>query len=93
MFNDLYWNEKKEARQKRYYLAWKKRVVEQNMKVAIIELGTGTTLPTMRMFAESLGKGELFNHIRINPTESQGPPGTISLPLGAFEALIIVTQE
>ena len=53
---------------------------------AVIELGAGTSISTIRRFSQRhqrLG----MPLIRINPREAQGPEGTISIGLGAKEAL------
>jgi NAD-dependent SIR2 family protein deacetylase len=47
----------------------------------VIELGAGTSVPTVRWFSESVGGGL----IRINPREPEG--ADVRLPLNALEAL------
>ena len=54
--------------------------------IAVVEIGAGSAVPTVRMQSERLlqaGAGL----VRINPRESQGPEGTISLPMGGLDAL------
>lgn len=53
----------------------------------VIECGAGTSVPTVRRFSEQVAAcgGGL---IRINVRESGGPPGTLSLPMTAEEALL-----
>ena len=87
MFDDWQWNDTREQRQSMHYIDWKNQVVGQRMEVVVIEIGAGTSIPTIRNISEALGKFKFFDHIRINPTESQGIKGTISLPMGALEGL------
>ena len=55
-------------------------------RLAIVEMGAGTAIPSVRRFAESL-QNRGASLVRINVRESEGPDGTISLALGAREAL------
>ncbi len=60
-------------------------------KTVIIEMGAGTGIPSIRSFGERRQRnGEVL--IRINPRESQGPRGTISIPIGAKAALEGIDQ-
>lgn len=54
--------------------------------LTIIEMGAGQAIPTVRRFGEALHR-QGATLVRINPRESDGPSGTISLALGALEAL------
>jgi NAD-dependent SIR2 family protein deacetylase len=58
-----------------------------NKKIVIIECGAGTAVPTVRRQCERLVGHLDATLVRINPREAQGPAGTISLPLGAEDAL------
>lgn len=49
----------------------------------VLEFGAGTAIPTVRRLGEQLA-GQGFSHVRVNPRESQGPAGTISIPLGGL---------
>ena len=55
-------------------------------KTVIIEMGAGTAIPSVRSFSEQL-QSEGATLIRINPRESHGPTGTISIADGAKKAL------
>lgn len=55
-------------------------------RLAIIEIGAGTAVPTVRRQSEQLQRmGATL--IRINPRESHGPPGTISIAEGGLSSL------
>lgn len=81
MFNDYEWLSHYSDQQRQRFNTWKKRMVYKNK--VIIELGAGSTLGGIRSIGHYL-PGTL---IRINPDEAQGPQGTLSLAMGALEAL------
>jgi len=57
-------------------------------QLTIIEIGAGLAVPTVRYFSETTLRDQSnATLIRINPDDPQGPEGTISLPLGALDAL------
>ncbi|MCM2287985.1 MAG: NAD-dependent deacetylase [Sulfuritalea sp.] len=80
MFGDAGWLEFRERIQNHAFQQWLRRVE----RPVVIELGAGTSIPTVRMTGQQVG-GPL---IRINPRESQVPHKTdISLAVGALEGL------
>jgi NAD-dependent SIR2 family protein deacetylase len=84
MFGDWGWDASQEARQSREFDAWR-RAVDLD-RVAVIECGAGTHVPSVRWFSEQLvSRGAQL--IRINPRESQAPNGQVSIAAGALEAL------
>ncbi len=81
MFGDYGWVPSRSARQGVCYHAWKSEHADR--EVVTIEIGAGEAIPTVRAASESMSGGL----VRINPRDSHGPKGTISLPLRAREAL------
>jgi NAD-dependent SIR2 family protein deacetylase len=81
MFSDGEWLAERAEGQFATYTAWRKSI--RGRRLAAIELGAGTHVPTVRMECED-ACGTL---IRINPREPDVPHGGISLPLGALNAL------
>lgn len=59
----------------------------RNDPMAIIEMGAGTTIPTIRYMSERLGQRPTATVIRINPHEAYIARGHISLACGALEGL------
>jgi len=55
--------------------------------LAVIEMGAGTAIPTIRYTSEDLGDLPMARVIRINPRETYIGGGHISLPCGALEGL------
>ena len=58
---------------------------EEGAKLAIIEMGAGTAVPTVRNTSEQIAGNFGVPLIRINPRESFG--AEVELPMGAVEAL------
>ena len=81
MFGDHRWLSDRTYEQQRRYAEWLNGL--HGKRLTVIELGAGLAVPTVRYECEQLG-GTL---IRVNPRDSQGPQDTISLPLGALDAL------
>ena len=88
MFGDWNWNDEITAAQERRYEQWLSRQTEK--KLAIIELGAGTAISTVRNQSEKIARNfqDAFL-IRINPREPEIPYGLdgFELPLGALKAL------
>ncbi len=81
MFYDNYWVESRASQQQIQFEQWRKEVRGEN--IVIIEIGAGKAIPSVRNMSESV-KGTL---IRINPRDSDGPAQTLSLDMGALDAL------
>src|SRR5262249_20193626 len=81
MFEDYDWLPARYEEQKGRLVAWLRQAVGKSL--AVLEFGAGLAIPTVRHVCETAG-GQL---IRVNPREADGPPGVISLPLRALEAI------
>ena len=81
MFNDRSWFSGRTEKQQQSYNRWLS--VNRNKKIAVIEIGAGKVIPSVRLMSEAIN-GSL---IRINPRDADGPDGTLSIPLGALDAL------
>ena len=85
MFGDWGWESRRTDAQSRKFQAWLAMLEEQGAKPAVIEIGAGMAVPTVRMTSEDLSRHFDVPLIRINPRESFG--AEIALPMGALEAL------
>lgn len=91
MFADANWlPHRKRCRVSRMQ-AWLEESAHQ--RLAVIELGAGTHVVTVRTRAEITAIDFGAEHIRINPREPEGGPRTISVPLGALEALTRIDRR
>ena len=92
MFGDWGWNPKRAVKQEQRYNRWLE--ANRNKKMAIIEIGAGTAIPTVRMEGERIAaqfpKATL---IRINPREYQIDKTLgFSLPMGGLEGIKAITS-
>ena len=91
MFGDGAWNPGRTAAQQIRFRLWLRRLARG--KILVIEVGAGTTMPTVRHTAEQLAEAAGTPLVRINPLEAQGPPGTISLAENACTALAKIDAQ
>jgi len=82
MFGDWSWVDRRAKEQEERFLDFLERA---KGSLAIIEIGAGTAVPTVRMMGERIAKEFNAPLIRINPRESEG--ATISLAMGGKEAI------
>lgn len=87
MFGDWNWQGSRTLAQTDRFNQWKTEVAAEKIKVAVIEIGAGTSIPSIRRMSESAAKQFRTSLIRINPREPQGLHGTIKLPLGGLEGI------
>jgi NAD-dependent SIR2 family protein deacetylase len=87
MFGDWDWRSQRSDEQALRYEEWNGR--QRDSKLAVIELGAGLAVPTVRYECQRRA-GRL---IRINPRDSRVPDGQISLPLGALDALRRIDEQ
>ncbi len=85
MFGDWGWESSRTDAQSRRLQQWLADLEEGGAKLAIIEMGAGTAVPTVRMTGEDVARHFGVPLIRINPREPQG--AEIGLAVGALEAL------
>ncbi|MGZ3451680.1 MAG: SIR2 family NAD-dependent protein deacylase [Polyangiales bacterium] len=82
MFGDFGWDESRSAEQARRFEKW----LQNAGKIAIVECGAGTAVPTVRNLGDRLAThGRPL--VRINLREPHVPRGHHGLPLGALAAL------
>lgn len=83
MFNDGAWLAQRSEAQMARFARWRSGV----SRLAVIELGAGVDIPSVRRMAESQGEAL----IRINPREAAVRKG-VALPLGALAALRLLVD-
>jgi NAD-dependent SIR2 family protein deacetylase len=87
MFGDGGWRGDRTRSQEALFAAWLKTLEKSSARLAVIELGAGTAIPTVRLTSESVLRKIRGTLIRINPREDGVPSGQIGLPLGAAEGI------
>lgn len=90
MFSDGRWLWKRRNEQDERFEAWLATL--ENARLVVVECGAGNAIPTVRRMSETLQRAGA-DLIRINPRESEGPEGTLGLPMGALEALRAIDQN
>jgi len=85
MFGDFSWLPERTRQQERQFDEF--LTDHRGDRLAVIELGAGTAIPTIRYMGERMAVTGRATLIRINPREAQVPDGQISIPAGALEGL------
>ena len=85
MFGDFSWLSERTRRQERLFDEF--LTDHRGEKLAVVEMGAGTAIPTIRYMGERLAVTGRATLIRINPREAQVPDGQISIATGALEGL------
>ncbi len=85
MFGDFGWNYSRTNAQRDRLTQWLKMLEKEGARLAVIEMGAGTAVPTVRNSSEQVAARFDIPLIRINPRESHG--AAIDIPLGAADAL------
>lgn len=85
MFGDYGWEYARTDTQRDKLSLWMNKLEQEGAKLAIVEMGAGTAVPTVRNTSEQIANRFNVPLIRINPRESFG--AQIELPMGAVEAL------
>ena len=91
MFGDWSWISHRTREQSNSLQNW--LFANENIPMAIIELGAGTSVPTVRWKSEQSSSQSNRTLVRINPRESNVPHGNISIALGSLEALELINNE
>jgi len=85
MFGDFNWEYSRTDAQRERLTAWMDKLEQEGATLAIVELGAGTAVPTVRNTSEQIATRFDVPLIRINPRESFG--AEVPLAIGAVEAL------
>lgn len=88
MFGDWNWlNGRREAQRKRED-HWLEQVAQGLCNVAIVEMGAGTAIPSVRHFSHRISREYGARIVRINPRECQVPSSMdAGIPVGSLEGL------
>lgn len=87
MFGDCSWLGHRTDQQHERFSAWIDELSRHAANVAVIELGAGRAVPTVRHTSERVVQHLCGKLIRINPRDDCVPTGHISLPMGAAEGI------
>lgn len=89
MFGDWSWTGRRTSKQKKSFSNWLKSIRADNKKLAIIEIGAGTAIPTIREEGQHIAKSyDYAKLIRINPRDFNINEGIgFNIPFGGLEGL------
>jgi NAD-dependent SIR2 family protein deacetylase len=87
MFGDWSWLGHRTMAQQQRFAAWLEDLRRAAARLAVVELGAGTAVPTVRQTSERVRHQLGGTLIRINPRETAVPEGQIALPFGAQDGL------
>ncbi|MBN1251946.1 MAG: hypothetical protein JXR51_06300 [Bacteroidales bacterium] len=87
MFGDWAWLSDRNNEQSSRFNKWVYNLKNNNAKIAIIEMGAGHAIPTVRMHSQHTFRNLSANLIRINPRDYDVPQGGISIPLESKEGI------
>ena len=87
MFGDWAWLDKRTRAQQQRFMLWLENLEESGARFAVVELGAGTAIPTVRLTSERLAEKLRGTLVRINLREATVPDHAIGLPLGALEGV------
>lgn len=84
LFKDGEWIESRSLAQEQRLRAW---LDTQTARLVIIEFGAGMGIPTVRRYSRHAVDTTGGTLIRVNPREPEAPAGTLSLAIGALDAI------
>jgi len=87
MFGDRSWLGHRTEAQEERFRNWLAELAGSSAKLAVVELGAGGAIATVRQTSEGVCRKLGSRLIRINPREDGVPCGEIGLPFGAAEGI------
>ncbi|WP_201352752.1 SIR2 family NAD-dependent protein deacylase [Hydrogenimonas urashimensis] len=88
MFGDWTWDSSRTDAQQKRFEDFLQRLYVKKLKLAIVEIGAGTAVPTVRLTGERIARELNTKLIRINPREPQINPSLgYSVPMGGLEGI------
>ena len=87
MLGDWNWISQRSNEQGNRLQQWLETIDSLNAKLAIIEIGAGHAIPTVRLQSQRVTRSVNATLIRINPRDHDVQEGAISIPLGAKEGV------
>jgi hypothetical protein len=92
MFNDWDWIPHRTRMQSGRLHRWLESLSARKAPLAVVELGAGEAVATVRMTSEAAARPGRAVLIRINPRDTDVPSGHFSIPLGAEEGIRRITE-
>ena len=94
MFGDWGWIAKRSNAQRNREVAWLAEMVQHRARIAVIELGAGTAIPSVRHFSQRLISEMDARLVRINVRECEVPSGRdVGLGTAALDGLVNIASH
>lgn len=93
MFGDWGWLSHRTNEQSYRLSEWINNIRSQGLKLVVVEIGAGHTVPTVRIQSEEAARACSGTLIRINPRDDDVPRGHISVPLGGCEGISAIFER
>lgn len=87
MFDDWSWIHERSSTQQKRFEQWLQMLERQCARIAVIEMGAGIAIPSVRITSEAVVGRIRGSLIRINPREFKVPSGHIGLATGALAGI------
>ncbi len=87
MFGDWEWISHRTDTQSQRLQKWLDNLKMKNSRIAVLEFGAGTSIPTVRRFSETIVYTHNASLIRVNPRDFEVPSSHVSLRIGAKDAI------
>lgn len=87
MFGDCSWNHRLVERSDDLLRSWLQEVRQQGARLAIVEIGAGTAIPSVRIFSERIANSMRTHYVRINPRETYVDSRGIAIKSSGLKAL------
>lgn len=92
MFGDFGWDTEVAGEQEQRFDGWLGELERRGARLAVVCLGSGKAIPTVRFTAERAARRLRGELIRINPREPDVPTGHVSLQAGALAGLAAIDR-
>src|SRR5512139_1837823 len=93
MFNDWDWIPRRTRNQSDRFSRWLEGLARSGASLAVVELGAGKAVATVRMTSEGVVRGAKATLILFNLRAYDVPPGHIGIPFGACERIRRVIES
>lgn len=93
MFGDWGWDPSRSDAQERRLTAWLAALRADGARLAVVECGAGTAIPTVRSLCQNVAEKHKATLIRINTRDPRVPPGHVSIPERALKALQAIDER
>jgi NAD-dependent SIR2 family protein deacetylase len=93
MFGDWSWHQGRTQAQEIRLQNWLSSLKQGRARVAVVEIGAGTAIPSVRLRSQAVANDLEATLIRINPREAETPAGGLGLRMNAAEGIQRICEK